>query len=181
MDWKRIYQKIGKLRVFAGYTFGIIFFVFSKPNFSMLYLAIPFIFSGIYLRTWSAGTITKKSKLTTIGPYSIVRHPLYLGSFLIGIGFAFLGGIKWVIIFIPGFFFFYIPKIIMEEDGLKKIYGDEYEKYRKAVPVFFPKTFRFRRGGFRWEKFKRNKEYNVWIGIFIFFIFYYLKAKLLLQ
>jgi len=66
----------------------------------------------------------------------------------------------------------------MEEEALKKIYGDEYERYRKDVPAFFPKTFRFRKGGFRWEKFKRNKEYNLWLGVSVFFLLYYLKGKL---
>jgi protein-S-isoprenylcysteine O-methyltransferase Ste14 len=178
MDWKGLYKKIGKIRVFAGYAFGIIFFIFSRPNFSILYLTLPFIFAGIFLRTWSAGCIVKKSKLTTLGPYSIVRHPLYLGSFLTGIGFTILGGIEWVLVFVSGFFIFYIPKIIMEEEALKKIYGDEYERYRKDVPAFFPKTFRFRKGGFRWEKFKRNKEYNLWLGVSVFFLLYYLKGKL---
>jgi protein-S-isoprenylcysteine O-methyltransferase Ste14 len=176
MDLKNIYQKIGRARVLAGYVFGVIFFIFSKPHFSLFYIALPFILAGIFLRTWSAGTIVKKSKLITIGPYSLVRHPLYLGSFLIGIGFTILGGIEWMLGFLFGFFIFYFPKIIMEEETLKKIYGDEYERYKRETPLFFPKTLRFRRGGFRWEKFKGNKEYNVWLGVSLFLILYYLKA-----
>jgi len=111
MDWKGLYKKIGKIRVFAGYAFGIIFFIFSRPNFSILYLTLPFIFAGIFLRTWSAGCIVKKSKLTTLGPYSIVRHPLYLGSFLTGIGFTILGGIEWVLVF-QDFSFFIFRKLL---------------------------------------------------------------------
>jgi len=176
MKLKDIYQKMGRLRIIGGYVFGTIFFIFSKPNFSLLYIALPFIFAGIFLRAWAAGTIVKKSKLITIGPYSLVRHPLYLGSFLIGVGATILGGVEWVLGFVFGFFLFYLPRIIMEEDALKKIYGEEYERYKREVPGFFPKTFRFRKGGFRWEKFKRNREYNVWTGVSVFLILYYLKS-----
>ncbi len=180
MNWKGIFQKIGRLRVIAGYIFVFVFFIFSKPDFSLLYLALPLIFFGIFLRTWSAGCITKKKELATRGPYSITRHPLYFGSFLIGFGFTILGGIKWTFLFLIGFFIFYIPKIIVEEDWLRNAYGEEYERYRKEVPLFFPRTFRFRKGGFRWERVKNNREYYLWLGALLFFGFYYLKGKLFL-
>lgn len=43
---------------------------------------------GLLLRSWAAGVIEKQSVLAVTGPYALVRHPLYLGSFLIALGFA---------------------------------------------------------------------------------------------
>ena len=43
---------------------------------------------GLAFRTWASGTLQSATQLTTIGPYSLVRHPLYVGSFTMLIGFA---------------------------------------------------------------------------------------------
>lgn len=179
IELKKIYYRIGRLRVFVGYVFGILFFLFSKPNFSLLPFVIGPILIGIFLRAWAAGSILKKKEIAKYGPYSLIRHPLYLGSFLIGMGFTLLGGAGWFMGFLLGFFIFYMPKIMMEEETLRDIYGEEYERYRREVPVFFPKGIRFKKGTFSWEKLKRNKEYNLWLGVFIFFILYYLKGLFL--
>jgi protein-S-isoprenylcysteine O-methyltransferase Ste14 len=49
---------------------------------------IVLIIAGVLLRTWAAGTIHKGTGLTTTGPYGIIRNPLYVGSFLMMIGFC---------------------------------------------------------------------------------------------
>ncbi|MDZ7630439.1 MAG: methyltransferase [Gemmatimonadaceae bacterium] len=40
------------------------------------------------MRAWSTGHIVKNQVLTTTGPYAHTRNPLYLGSFLMALGFA---------------------------------------------------------------------------------------------
>ena len=47
---------------------------------------------GAWLRSWSAGILRKGCDLTMSGPYSVCRHPLYLGSFLMLVGFCHLLG-----------------------------------------------------------------------------------------
>ena len=42
--------------------------------------------SGELLRLWAAGHLEKSHEVTASGPYRYMRHPLYLGSSLIGIG-----------------------------------------------------------------------------------------------
>ena len=46
------------------------------------------ILAGLFLRSWAAGTIRKWERLATTGPYACVRHPLYLGSILLMLGFC---------------------------------------------------------------------------------------------
>lgn len=44
--------------------------------------AVAVVLLGVGIRSWAAGTIRKNSELATSGAYSLCRHPLYLGSFL---------------------------------------------------------------------------------------------------
>lgn len=44
--------------------------------------------AGLAIRSWAGGTLTKWGELTVSGPYGIIRHPLYVGSFLMMIGFC---------------------------------------------------------------------------------------------
>ena len=43
---------------------------------------------GEALRIWAAGHLEKGREVTASGPYRLSRHPLYLGSAIIGVGFA---------------------------------------------------------------------------------------------
>ena len=75
--------------------------------------------------------------------YSLVRHPMYLGTLLFCLAFLFgmpslLSFIFWV-----GFFIFYDKMATFEENSLIEILGDEYISYRKRVPKWIPKKSRF--------------------------------------
>lgn len=63
---------------------------YSQPFVSA---GVVLIVLGLLLRSWAAGTLKKKKKLATAGPYRMIRHPLYLGSILLLFGFASLTGI----------------------------------------------------------------------------------------
>jgi protein-S-isoprenylcysteine O-methyltransferase Ste14 len=43
---------------------------------------------GVALRSWAAGILHKGTEITTVGPYRMIRNPLYAGSFLMMIGFT---------------------------------------------------------------------------------------------
>lgn len=73
------------------------------------------------------------------GPYQIVRNPMYLGIFLIGLGVV-MAVFQWwaVAIFIIVFIIRYILLIYKEEKKLLKIFPGTYEKYCRKVPRIFP-------------------------------------------
>ena len=84
--------------------------------------------------------------LSTRGAYSVVRHPLYLGSFLITLGFAVCAinpyrpvqtFVVWVLA-VGGFALVYRRKMIDEEDKIAGIFGEAHSRYRQAVPMFWP-------------------------------------------
>jgi protein-S-isoprenylcysteine O-methyltransferase Ste14 len=82
--------------------------------------------------------------VNTTGMYSIIRHPLYLGNFLMWAG---------PIIFVDHFGFFscmclaywlYYERIMYaEESFLISKFGEQYTKWSENVPAFFPGRFRW--------------------------------------
>jgi len=73
------------------------------------------------------------------GPYQIMRNPMYLGIFLIGLGVV-LALFKWwaVVIFITVFIIRYILLIYHEEKKLRLMFPDTYPQYCRKVPRIFP-------------------------------------------
>lgn len=81
----------------------------------------------------------KGSALVTSGPYTLVRNPMYLGSFSIGAGFVFLVWPWWSIVIFAGLFFWRFNKqMVIEEEHLLKLFGEEYEAFCKKSPRIFP-------------------------------------------
>lgn len=106
-------------------------------------LGFALIFLGQIIRVSARGYKAEHSgqsqELIQGGPYQIVRNPMYLGIFLIGLGVV-LAIFKWwaVLIFILIFIIRYILLIYKEEKKLLMIFTDKYQAYCKKVPRIFP-------------------------------------------
>ena len=76
------------------------------------------------------------------GPYQVVRNPMYLGIFLIGLGVV-LAVFKWwaAVIFIIVFVIRYIMLIYKEEKKLLTLFPESYKDYCKKVPRIIPSLF----------------------------------------
>jgi len=109
---------------------------------------------GQLWRIYAAGVIHKNRQLASTGAYSLVRHPLYLGNFLILVGFAIAGG-NWIVMGVVAFFFlFYYPTAIRYEDHkLEGLFGEEWRKWSKNIPGMFPT-------GFNWQS-NPDAEWNL--------------------
>lgn len=84
--------------------------------------------------------------LNTTGLYSIVRHPLYLGNFLIGLGIALLFWVWWLpAIYTLAFCIYYERIMFAEEAFLKQKFGAEFVKWAAATPAFWPRISHWRR------------------------------------
>ncbi|MCM8804060.1 MAG: isoprenylcysteine carboxylmethyltransferase family protein [Candidatus Omnitrophica bacterium] len=149
-----------KKRTTFGWIFFIIIAIFGKGNLRNIIFGLPFIIVGEFFRFLSSGIIKKNEILTKEGLYSLCRNPLYFGSFLVSFGFAISSCSLFVwayfIIFFP---LIYIPTIKNEEIFLENKFGEEFKKYKKEVPSFFPvfkKVNIFK--GFSLKKFKENQE-----------------------
>lgn len=97
-------------------------------------------FSGATLRFISSGYLRKESKLAVGGPYAYTRNPLYLGTFIMGMG-AIISVGAYMLALIMGLVFFlnYHYVIQYEEAKLPKIFGNSYEVYCQLVPRFIPR------------------------------------------
>lgn len=73
------------------------------------------------------------------GPYQVVRNPMYLGIFLIGLGVVLAIFKLWAaVVFILVFIIRYILLIYKEEKKLLAIFSGTYQDYCKKVPRIFP-------------------------------------------
>ena len=84
----------------------------------------------------------KKGNLVTTGLYRYVRHPQYLGFFLITLGM----NVQWLTIITlamwPLFVFVYYRLAKSEEKEVEEKFGEEYLEYKRRVPGFIPRLRR---------------------------------------
>ena len=122
----------------------------------------------------TSGRNTKQQKATSLnqtGIYSIVRHPLYLGNFLIFLGpFIFTGNIYGIIIFILSFWIYYERIMYAEETFLISKFGSEYENWSSKTPAFIPNITSYTptKSIFSFRKVLEG-EYSGIYGVFVIF------------
>ncbi len=77
--------------------------------------------------------------LVITGIYRYVRHPMYLGTFLIGVGYIFIVWPVWSLpVFVIPFYLRFYSQIAKEEEHLKNLFGQKYVQYCQKVPGMFP-------------------------------------------
>ena len=160
-------KTLQRLRVPFGFIFAGIYVIFAAPTWITIAVGGGFGLLGIGLRAWSAGHIRKNKVLAVSGPYRFTRNPLYLGSFIMGLGLMGASGLWWLtILFAVLFLCIYLPVMSVEAEELTSVFGEKYEAYARAVPLFFPG---FRRGmrddkKFEPELYLRYREYQAFLG-----------------
>jgi len=94
-------------------------------------------FCGQALRLWAWGANGPVPSFRIYGPYGFVRHPLYVGNFLIGLGLLiiFNAPLAYVIV-LPSLALLYWSVTAEEEERLEKKWGAAYLEYRTQVPRF---------------------------------------------
>ena len=173
---------IQRWRVPLGFASALAFIIFSKPK--PLTLAIGGVISllGLAIRAWASGHIVKNTNLAISGPYSYTRNPLYLGSFILGLGFT-IGAGRWVlgILFAALFLGIYFPVMRVESRTLGELFGENYRRYASEVPLFFPRLTPYRdeaagKMSFDGRLYMRYREYRAALGLFVAWVTLALKA-----
>lgn len=110
-------------------------------GFALIVLGEAFRLSGVA----AAGTVTRRrsrtvQRLVTYGVFAWMRNPLYVGNFLIWMGFTVISGVLWFIPIAVLLFAVEYTLIVRYEEGvLESIFGQEYLRYKAHTPRWFPR------------------------------------------
>lgn len=164
-EWSPVARRI---RVPLGFAFAVLYFWLARPTWRSLAAGVVLIVSGLLVRALASGHVRKNEALATSGPYAYTRNPLYLGSLLLGIGFAVAARSWWVAVaLVVMFFAIYVPVIRDEEAFLRKKFP-EFEQYARQVPRMLPRMTPARMGDgggeFSFDLYLKHREWNAALG-----------------
>ncbi len=138
---------------------------------------------GLAIRVWTVGQVIpgtssrrrggpRASDLNTSGPYSLVRHPLYVGNLLIGLGVASLPRVWWLAIGYVVAYAIVIGRVVAaEERVLSRSFGPAYEAWARKTFAFLP-SFTHWSGSERSFSIRMvlRREYGTWLATFAAFL-----------
>jgi protein-S-isoprenylcysteine O-methyltransferase Ste14 len=161
--WNRIARRI---RVPLGFLFAAFYLWRARPSWQSITAGVAVACIGLLIRALASGQVKKDRELTMTGPYAYVRNPLYLGSIVLGVGFALAArdigiGVGLVLYFVV----VYVPVIRGEQNYLRSTFPG-YAEYTRQVPSLVPRTLWFTgvTNGFSRELYFRHREYNSLLG-----------------
>ncbi len=163
MNWSRIARRI---RVPLGFVFAVLYFWLAEPSWLSLAAGAIVSLAGVAVRAVASGHITKNAELTTSGPYTHTRNPLYLGSVIIAAGFAIAARSWWVVLAMAVLFIaIYVPVVRSEEAYLRAQFP-QFDEYARQVPRFLPRLHAPTEasGSFSRQRYLQHREYNALIG-----------------
>lgn len=148
----------------ATFIYRLLCFIIALTGFYTRAIAAAFVPRG------TSGQNTKIQKaetLNTEGVYSIVRHPLYLGNFLVFEGIMLYTGVWWLAVLSIFFFFIYYERIMYAEEAfLQDKFSDAFDEWAAQTPAFFPKFSLWKRPALKFSL--RNilkREHNTFMTL----------------
>ena len=108
----------------------------------MISAAGVLIFAGLAIMGYGWRLIYQgKGELVTEGLYAYIRHPQYLGLYLILVGFI----IQWptiiTVVMFPVLIYMYYRLSLNEEKTLEKEFGQKFLEYKSRTKMFIPFIF----------------------------------------
>ena len=161
-------ERLARWRVPLGWLFGLSALYFAIPTPRVYAAGVAVALAGELIRLWAAGHLEKNRQLALGGPYRWTRNPLYLGSLLIGSGFAFATG-RFVLLGVVAAFYIavYVPVMKREAAHLAQIFPGDYAGFVERVPLFWPRIPRgdgASLGTLSMERLLRNQEHWTVLG-----------------
>lgn len=150
---------LARLRVRLGLLVGIVVLWLATPAWPNLVAGALVASCGEGLRLWAAGHLEKGREVTRSGPYRWLRHPLYAGSALLGIGLAIavthLGAAALVLVY-AGLTLAAAAR--SEQAWLRSKFGAEYERYLAGAFAVSDRRFSLQRALY-------NREHHTVAGV----------------
>lgn len=141
---------------------------------------------GLFIRSYAIGysadnTSGRNTKvgqvadsINTTGLYSQLRHPLYLGNFLMWLGVAGFTRNPWFLFAFVFIFWVYYERIMYaEETFLEGEYGERYTNWAANLPAFVPKFKNWVSPNlnFSWRKIIRQEKAGI-VNMFLVINFF---------
>lgn len=164
--------RVARSRVAAGFAVAAAAFWLARPSWWSLGLGTGVGLAGAGLRCWAAGHLEKGVEVTTSGPYRWMRHPLYAGSTLLGLGFAAAARHPAAALLVVGYLVVTLSQAArFEEARLRTEFGDRYDRYAAGTAAA---------GDRRWSRARaaRNREGRALAGALAVLVLLGLKALL---
>jgi protein-S-isoprenylcysteine O-methyltransferase Ste14 len=148
-----------RFRVGLGFLLAAFALWLSRPEWSSWVAGAVIAASGELLRIWAAGHVEKSREVTSSGPYRFARHPLYMGSTMIGIGVA-VASASFAVAAIIGVYLGFTLSAARrsEEAHLREKFGDAYDAYLESRAEPMPRRFSLARA-------LRNREHHTIAGL----------------
>ena len=192
MNFTERLKRSFKPRFAVIYPFGFFVLFFCYLTESSLRAGIGYIIAGMLIRLWSNGYAIKNDKLTISGPYAFVRNPLYLGTFLMVLGFVIVMDsanpwLKWTVggLFLLALGLTYFRTIKDEQGMLLAKFGDAYRDYCQKVPALIPwKLVPYSKGEkwpFNLQRLINSKEHKPVFWAFVLLVAFHIKTRLLIE
>jgi protein-S-isoprenylcysteine O-methyltransferase Ste14 len=146
-------------RVSLGFLLALAALWLATPTRESLAIGAAIAWLGEAIRVWAAGHLEKSTEVTRSGPYRFTRHPLYLGSSLIGVGLAVAAhhlvlGVPLVLDLVTTL----TAAMRSEEAHLREKFGDAYDAYAEQRASPMPRSF-------SWARALRTREHHAMLGV----------------
>ena len=154
-------RSLARYRVRLGFLSAIAAVWLAHPTACSLTLGAVVAVAGEALRIWAAGHLEKGREVTASGPYRLTRHPLYLGSAIIALGFSIASAsVPATLLVVAYLALTYGAAITSEEAHLTEKFGTAYPDYRGGRTAGAVRRFSV-------ERAIRNREYRAVGGLFL--------------
>jgi protein-S-isoprenylcysteine O-methyltransferase Ste14 len=165
-------RRIARLRVTMGFIFGILAIWLAHPTPISLMAGAAVALVGEAIRVWAAGHLEKGREVTTSGPYRFTRHPLYLGSTVIGVGLGVASASPVVAVMVIVYLTVTLTAAVRTEEAhLTDKFGAAYPEYRAGRTDGVPRRFSLARA-------VKNREYRALLGLVLVLAVFAWKARL---
>jgi protein-S-isoprenylcysteine O-methyltransferase Ste14 len=152
-------RRLAKLRVPLGFLAGAVALWLARPTSMSILIGGAIAVPGEVLRVWAAGHLTRWREVTRSGPYRFMRHPLYVGSSIMAIGFAVAAVHPAVAALVAVYMVVTLTAAVQfEARELREQFGADYAAYQQGRATAVSR-------GFSFARVIANREYRAAAGL----------------
>jgi protein-S-isoprenylcysteine O-methyltransferase Ste14 len=160
---------LARFRVPLGFASAAAAFWLAEPTTRTILTGFAIAAPGELLRIWAAGHLEKGREITQSGPYRFVRHPLYLGSTVMGAGFVVAAWSTAAAAVAAAYMGLTLGAAIRTEEAvLDSRFAGAYSQYREGRAASVDRRF-------SWSRVRANRELRAVLGLAAAFVLLWLK------